>query len=248
MIQRLRNKFIAISTAALVIVLITIIGSMVSVSSIHAHRETNDILTLLSQHNGQLSTKNANEAAKKRLGSRFNREELFQYRYFSANISKDGKSIKIDNSHILTVSPDAIADLAETVQQRGRTRGIIRYQGTSYAYKMVKKKNGQIGIVFLDQSMIFKNTHDLMLSGIVLGIISLILFEFVLVLSSKRAIKPVIEAEQRQKEFITNAGHELKTPLSIISANTELEEMMNGESEWTPVSYTHLTLPTICSV
>ena len=228
MIQRLRNKFIAISTAALVIVLITIIGSMVSVSSIHAHRET-----LLSQHNGQLSTKNANEAAKKRLGSRFNREELFQYRYFSANISKDGKSIKIDNSHILTVSPDAIADLAKTVQQRERTRGIIRYQGTSYAYKMVKKKNGQIGIVFLDQSMIFKNTHDLMLSGIVLGIISLILFEFVLIMSSKRAIKPVIEAEKRQKEFITNAGHELKTPLSIISANTELEEMMNGESEWT---------------
>ena len=64
MIQRLRNKFIAISTAALVIVLITIIGSMVSVSSIHAHREANDILTLLSQHNGQLSTKNANEAVK----------------------------------------------------------------------------------------------------------------------------------------------------------------------------------------
>ena len=93
---------------------------------------------------------------------------------------------------------------------------------------MVKKKNGQIGIVFLDQSMIFKNTHDLMLSGIVLGIISLILFEFVLIMSSKRAIKPVIEAEKRQKEFITNAGHELKTPLSIISANTELEEMMNG--------------------
>jgi signal transduction histidine kinase len=85
-------------------------------------------------------------------------------------------------------------------------------KGPAMPIRWSKKKNGQIGIVFLDQSMIFKNTHDLMLSGIILGIISLILFEFVLIMSSKRAIKPVIEAEQRQKEFITNAGHELKTP------------------------------------
>ncbi len=42
-----------------------------------------------------------------------------------------------------------------------------------------------------------------------------------------------MQAEKRQKEFITNAGHELKTPLSIIKANTELQELMNGKSEWT---------------
>ena len=140
MIQRLRNKFIAISTAALVIVLITIIGSMVSVSSIHAHRETNDILTLLSQHNGQLSTKNANEAAKKRLGSRFNREELFQYRYFSANISKDGKSIKIDNSHILTVSPDAIADLAKPFSSVSERAVLSAIKGPAIPIRWSRRK------------------------------------------------------------------------------------------------------------
>src|SRR5699024_5261957 len=55
----------------------------------------------------------------------------------------------------------------------------------------------------------------------------------VLILFSNAAIRPVIQAEKRQKEFITNAGHELKTPLSVISANNEMQELLNGENDLT---------------
>ena len=50
---------------------------------------------------------------------------------------------------------------------------------------------------------------------------------------SKRAVKPVIESYEKQRRFITDAGHELKTPLAIISANTEVIEMTSEPSEWT---------------
>lgn len=58
---------------------------------------------------------------------------------------------------------------------------------------------------------------------------------FVLFVSifSKRAVKSFAENYEKQKQFITNAGHELKTPLAIISANAEVIETMNGENEWT---------------
>ena len=45
-------------------------------------------------------------------------------------------------------------------------------------------------------------------------------------------VKPTIESDLKQKQFITNAGHELKTPLSVISANAEILEMEIGENEW----------------
>lgn len=50
---------------------------------------------------------------------------------------------------------------------------------------------------------------------------------------SRRAIRPVIESMEKQKQFITDAGHEIKTPLAIISANTDVLELNNGPSEWT---------------
>ncbi len=49
---------------------------------------------------------------------------------------------------------------------------------------------------------------------------------------SKRAINPVVRNMEKQKRFITDAGHEIKTPLAIISANTDVLELTTGESEW----------------
>ncbi|WP_238137769.1 histidine kinase dimerization/phospho-acceptor domain-containing protein [Limosilactobacillus fermentum] len=76
------------------------------------------------------------------------------------------------------------------------------------------------------------SANELMKIAAAMGIVSLLLFTLVLIAFSNRAIQPIIEAEKRQKEFITNAGHELKTPLAIIETNTELSEIISGETEW----------------
>ena len=65
-----------------------------------------------------------------------------------------------------------------------------------------------------------------------MGIGSLIVFAVVLILVSGRTIKPIVDNYHKQQEFITNAGHELKTPVAVISANTEMEEMLGNNSEW----------------
>lgn len=233
MIKRLQRKFILTSTAALAVVLLTIVGSIIAISYTRAVQEVRSVMTVLAQNNGELSSEVAGHDARQQFGPHFNREGLFQYRYFSVLYDRQQRIKGINDNNIKTVSPTAITSLANRAVKAKRSAGIMRYQYTTYAYRVIKKQRGQTLVIFLDQSIIMNRTNEIINTGLLLGLIGLILFTLVLIFFSRRAIKPVVQAEKRQREFITNAGHELKTPLAIISANNELQEMMNGPSEWT---------------
>lgn len=234
MIQRLRRKFILVSIGALLVVIVTLVGGLASISYYRAHQQIDTVLTILSQKHDQLNSEDTKQQFQQRFGPKFNREGIYQYRYFTATVSADGQDVsKIDDTHIMTVPRNKITTIAKQVNQRGDRKGTIHYNKNTYAYQVNRLPNGDSTITFLDSSIIMTTTNEIIKSGIYLGGFSLLLFALVLALFSKRAIRPVEQAEQRQKEFITNAGHELKTPLAVISANTEMDEMMNGENEWT---------------
>ena len=65
-----------------------------------------------------------------------------------------------------------------------------------------------------------------------MGIFCWFLMLFIIIFLSKKAIRPIAESIEKQKQFVTNAGHEIKTPLAIILANTEAMELYNGENKW----------------
>lgn len=86
----------------------------------------------------------------------------------------------------------------------------------------------------MNETLIYQRFLLIFRVALVLGIGALIVFALVLilVLVSGKAIKPITDTYHKQQEFITNAGHELKTLLAVISANTEMEEMLGNNSEW----------------
>lgn len=233
MIQHFRNKFITVATLALIVVIVTIAGSISAITYLRARQEVNVVLTTLTENEGRMPNKQLKSRSQLLPPQQVSGEGLFQYRYFSVTIPKDSsEKTKIDNRHIQTVSTKAIKRLANQVLERKGHRSQINYHGTTYAYR-IKKNDKQTTVIFLDETLLMAKAQEITKLGLILGIISIILYTIVLVAFSKRAIRPIIEAEQRQREFITNAGHELKTPLAVISANTEMQEMLNGGDEWT---------------
>lgn len=231
MIQHFRKKFIIFSTCALVLVILTIVGSISAITYYRARQEVNTVLTILTDNEGRIPDRQIQSRPEIIPQPQFTRESLSQYRYFSATTMGDGE-IAVDNQHILSVSPAAIRRLTKRVIRRDSAQGHVIYKKTVYAYK-VKQTGKQTMVVFLDESLMMAKAREIIYIGLILGTISLILYTVILVLFSRRAIRPIIQNEERQKEFITNAGHELKTPLTVISANTEMQELTNGETELT---------------
>ncbi|KRN58377.1 sensor histidine kinase [Limosilactobacillus secaliphilus] len=233
MIKRLQRKFILIAGFSLLVVLATIVGSIYGVAAYRSHQEVNSVLNMLVENDGQISPSfSDNNHDRPFLTPQQSREGIYQYRFFSAQLSKKGKVQQIDNQHIFTVSPQDIVSIAQRAYSRHQDKGQIYFNKTMYAYQVKHKAKATI-IVFLDESLLEQRSKDLAKIAIWLGIIVMVMYTIVLAIFSRRAIKPVVEGEIRQREFISNAGHELKTPLTVISANTEMQELLDGENEWT---------------
>lgn len=86
---------------------------------------------------------------------------------------------------------------------------------------------------FFDNGQMKQNTHRLLLVSVLSGGGIYLLVVLLIVLASKKAVKPVLESYQRQTQFISNASHELKTPITVIAATTELMETKNGADHLT---------------
>ena len=74
---------------------------------------------------------------------------------------------------------------------------------------------------------------SLLVISMVIGLATFLIILLLIIMASRRAIQPLIESYQKQHQFITDAGHELKTPLAVISANIDVLELESGPNEWT---------------
>ena len=158
---------------------------------------------------------------------KFSPETPFQTRYFSVVVA-DGtvESYSLDN--IAAVDEADAESYALQIIDGGSDSGFIDI----YRYRIADCDDGT-RIIFVDcrqEIESFRNTLVYSVGVSLLGFLAV----FMLVLFwSKKIFKPVAESYEKQKRFITDASHEIKTPLTIIDANTEVIEMVNGESEWT---------------
>lgn len=166
----------------------------------------------------------------KKRGDKFSPETPFQTRYFSVVVS-DGMVVSYSLDNIAAVDESEAESYADQIITDGIDKGFIDI----YRYMVVDcdDETGGSRIIFVDcrqEIESFKNTLVYSVGVSLLGFLAV----FTLVLFwSKKIFKPVADSYEKQKRFITDASHEIKTPLTIIDANTEVIEMVNGESEWT---------------
>lgn len=228
MIYKLRKHLIWISGLSVIIVFI-IIYTGICVVSTKSLNSTMDMLTdEISPDDGRFPEFNEMNPPPDGGFAPFITEETpFSTRFFTVRFDLLGHFVSADVEFIASVTADAAQEYAGQAMGSGKERGWI----DGYRYKISDTYMGQI-VVFVDGTMNRSFTRMLLLTvGIVL-LFSLVLILLLIILFSKRSVRPIAESYEKQKQFITDANHELKTPLTLILANLDIIEADIGKNEW----------------
>ena len=231
MIRQIRTRFIriALGTLAIAMVFVTLVINVANWISVR--QEMEDSLSLIMKNDGRLlydavDNGKIDKKGKPDPGNRF-RETVYEIRYFSILYTADGEYVVHDMSHIASYTQEEAVALAQKVLGSGSTTGFW----DTFLYAVQNRGDSRI-IVFMDcQSKLANVVSLLWLSGLAC-LIGIAVALLAVSLLSNRAIRPLIVNAEKQKQFITDAGHELKTPLTVISANMDLLSMDIGANEW----------------
>lgn len=239
-IKTLRRKFIAATMLSLAAVLLVILGGVNLMSYQKVISDADAILELLCANSGtfpefptgkrpaQAAAQPPISADKPGFGDRgLSPETPYESRYFSVVLNETGQVAYTDTVQIAAIDDDTAASYAQAVWQSGRTSGFWE----DYRYACRSEANGW-RIIFLDCGRTLSGFRTTLLASVMLALVGLGAVLVLLLILSGRIIRPVAESYEKQKRFITDAGHELKTPLTIISADTDLAGMECGENEW----------------
>ncbi len=157
------------------------------------------------------------------------KDALKSARYAAAALSSDGSILRTDVTHISSLTEDEVTAIAQVLKDTAEGTG--SYNGYLYRISNSVRTGGRI-IILLDNSMQISSFFTVLFISVGAGIFGWLLMLLLVILLSKKTIAPVARSIEKQKQFVTNAGHEIKTPLAIILANTDAMELHNGENKW----------------
>ena len=248
MLDKLRTKFNLISFFALFATLVFAVGLTTAINMDLTRRNARRTLKYIIENDGTIPERHKDHNDDSRdvdytvirfLNEIFNREETnnemdspeFYYitRYFAILYEENGSISEIITSHISSITEEE----AEIYGNQALSKHSDFGKNEGYYYQVADRDQGGKIVVYLDSTnmflanaRIFYIALSLMMIGVIISMIFTIFF-------SRWALKSEVENAEIQKRFVTNASHELKTPLAVIRANTEMLEILEGENEWT---------------
>ncbi|MDO5545114.1 MAG: HAMP domain-containing sensor histidine kinase [Eubacteriales bacterium] len=226
MIQKLRVRFIILAMSTLLTVLVVLVGGIDLASYRGIVAEADRVLS--GENLGRVDKK-LNNPGKEANGlfSQFSPDEHNYVRFFSVIMSQDGQVLDTQIPLGAIMASDEVSALAAKVFTKEADTGF------QSIYRYSRLSDGDtVRIRFLDCGREISSFRQFLLTSVLLSAVGLLLIFAVVVYFSGRIVRPFAESYEKQKQFITDAGHEIKTPLTIIQADADVLEMELGENEW----------------
>ena len=228
MIRSLRRKFILIAMLSLtgtVAVLCTAIciGIRFTVTD-----RVDRAIELLYQNHGEFPRPDAPVDPAAAFRFQVTMETPFETRYFIAEITEHQEVKSVNTDHIAALDRQTVVESINQIVSSDQDHGYVDY----YRYKVFQNEDGSSTIIVLDCFLQLQAAYNMLRITLIVSVSCILIVFILLLFFSRKAIRPFIENLERQRQFVTDASHELKTPLAILSADMGLLEDTYGRNKW----------------
>ena len=241
MIRQLQKRFIRIAVISLTMAMVLVVAIVNIANWISVRNELFGTLNLLDENESETEIiaeseeerRNPPESEGSRRSrfpgpSRHFRNMMAESNWFSAVVSETGAVEHVMLARIANLEEETARVLIRQIIADGRTEGFMQ----DYLCRITTRRNGNREVMVLNCETRLAMVRTLILISAIACAGGILLALMLVVLSSRKAIQPTIRNMEQQKQFITNASHELKTPLTVISTNMDLLEMENEGNPW----------------
>lgn len=230
MISKLKRKFTILATVSIFLLMTVLVLIMNIVNYSSVVNESDTVLDVLSQPNAPFLNdmtppKKPDNHIENYIPHGMSPEVPYESRYFTVIATADGEIKKSNLSNIVSVDNDSVKEYIDKAINSKSDRGFIGQ------FRFIKTTDEQITrILFLDCGRRLDAFYSFFWTSLGVGFLGCVIVFVAFLFVSGRIIKPIAESYEKQKRFISDAGHEIKTPLTIINANVDLLEC-DGEKE-----------------
>lgn len=233
MIKTLQKKFIITAMIAITVLIFFMLGTINVINVIMVRNNLNQRLHMLSENEGDPNNLpriiQYRQDDKGAMRPKDDRDKMLSSNFFLVRFDAAGDILYVDVRHTATVSEDDAIEMAKKIYFSQKTSG----KTGKYHYLVSPSRfNNGSTVVFLDVTDENISYFRVLLISLGIGTVCWFLMLLLVIQLSRKAIQPIAENIEKQKQFITNAGHEIKTPLAIIQSNTDAMELINGETKW----------------
>lgn len=236
MIRKLQKKFISITAAALFVMILSVMAAVNGIFFYQTNQMLDSRLEQIMADQKKILPPSAFDHTPYPKGNgiipRFEERLNIRFDGCLVYLNEDGEITEIRQDGAEHYSGTELSEIAFEIFSDNKEQGWHQYYKFYKATVILPDGTSEILIGLINASSSLYSVFTMLLISAVIGILSFLLVLLIIILASKHAVKPIAESYARQKQFVTDAGHELKTPLTVISANNELLRMLYGESEW----------------